>query len=132
MAGVLQGIIRLFSFDRLTKAVGALLARAVAAGAIRADISPEDLLRALIGMCYLHEQPGWQSTVLRLMDVFIDWIARTAGCGQSQRDAVDETQCCHQESEDETIGSVIVIASPPKLAGEGGSNAALQPRQTPR
>src|SRR3954462_6908988 len=30
------------SFDRLTKAVGALLDRAVAAGAIRADISPED------------------------------------------------------------------------------------------
>src|SRR6202166_4799444 len=63
-----------FSFDRLTKAIGALLDRAVAAGEIRADISPEDLLRALIGMCYLHDQPGWQSTVLRLMDVFIDGL----------------------------------------------------------
>jgi len=59
---------------RLTKAVGALLNRAVAAGEIRADIGPEDLLRALIGMCYLHDQPGWQSTVLRLMDVFIDGL----------------------------------------------------------
>ena len=63
-----------YSFDRLTKAVGTLLDRAVAAGEIRADISPEDLLRALIGMCYLHDQPGWQSTVLRLMDVFIDGL----------------------------------------------------------
>jgi AcrR family transcriptional regulator len=63
-----------YSFDRLTKAVGTLLHRAVAAGEIRADISPEDLLRALIGMCYLHDQPGWQSTVLRLMDVFIDGL----------------------------------------------------------
>jgi AcrR family transcriptional regulator len=63
-----------YSFDRLTRAVGTLLDRAVAAGEIRADISPEDLLRALIGMCYLHEQPGWQSTVLRLMDVFIDGL----------------------------------------------------------
>jgi AcrR family transcriptional regulator len=63
-----------YSFDRLTKAVGALLARAAAAGEIRADISAEDVLRALIGMCYLHDQPGWQNSVLRLMDVFVDGL----------------------------------------------------------
>ncbi|GLR88400.1 TetR/AcrR family transcriptional regulator [Bradyrhizobium iriomotense] len=63
-----------FSFDRLTRAVGTLLARAVAAGEVRADISPEDLLRALIGMCYMHDQPGWQSTTLRLLDVFVDGL----------------------------------------------------------
>src|SRR5215831_7080223 len=63
-----------FSFERLTKAVGSLLDRAVAAGEIRADISPEDLLRALIGMCYMHDQPGWQTSVLRLVDVFIDGL----------------------------------------------------------
>jgi AcrR family transcriptional regulator len=63
-----------YSLDRLTKAVGALLERAVAAGAIRGDIGPEDLLRALIGMCYLHDQPGWQATVLRLVDVFVDGL----------------------------------------------------------
>jgi AcrR family transcriptional regulator len=63
-----------YSFDRLTKAVGALLARAVAAGEIRADIGPEDVLRALIGMCYLHDQPGWQNSVLRLLDVFVDGL----------------------------------------------------------
>ena len=63
-----------YSFDRLTKAVGTLLHRAVAAGEIRADISAEDMLRALIGMCHMHEQPGWQSTVLRLLDVFVDGL----------------------------------------------------------
>jgi AcrR family transcriptional regulator len=63
-----------FSFERLTKAVGALLDRAVAAGEIRADVSPEDLLRALVGMCYLHDQPGWQASVIRLLDVFIDGL----------------------------------------------------------
>jgi AcrR family transcriptional regulator len=63
-----------FSFDRLTRAVGALLDRAVAAGEIRADMSPEDLLRALVGMCYLHDQPGWQQSVIRLLDVFIDGL----------------------------------------------------------
>jgi AcrR family transcriptional regulator len=63
-----------YTFDRLTKAVGALLDRAVAAGEIRADIGPEDVLRALVGMCYMHDQPGWQATVLRLLDVFIDGL----------------------------------------------------------
>jgi AcrR family transcriptional regulator len=63
-----------YSFDRLTKAVGALLDRAVAAGEIRSDISPEDLLRTLVGMCYMHDQPGWQTSVLRMVDVFVDGL----------------------------------------------------------
>ncbi len=63
-----------YSFDRLTKAVGALLDRAVAAGEIRSDISPEDVLRTLVGMCYMHDQPGWQKSVLRMVDVFVDGL----------------------------------------------------------
>jgi AcrR family transcriptional regulator len=63
-----------YSFDRLTKAVGALLDRAVATGEIRSDISPEDVLRALVGMCYMHDQPGWQRSVLRMVDVFVDGL----------------------------------------------------------
>jgi hypothetical protein len=63
-----------YSSDLLTRAVGGLLSRAVTAGEIRNDISPEDLLRALVGMCYTHEQPGWQKNVLRLVDVFIDGL----------------------------------------------------------
>jgi hypothetical protein len=57
-----------------TQAVGALLDRAVAAREIRSDIGPEDLLRALVGMCYMHDQPGWQKSVLRLLDVFVDGL----------------------------------------------------------
>jgi AcrR family transcriptional regulator len=69
-----------YSSDRLTQAVGALLDRAVAAGEVRADISPADLLRALVGMCYLHDQPGWQDSVLRLVEVFVDGLcAKRAG-----------------------------------------------------
>jgi AcrR family transcriptional regulator len=63
-----------YSFDRLTRAVGGLLDRAIATGEIRDDIGPEDLLRALVGMCYMHDQPGWQTSVLRLVDVFIDGL----------------------------------------------------------
>ena len=63
-----------YSSDLLTRAVGELLRRADAAGEIRNDISPEDLLRALVGMCYTHDQPGWQKNVLRLVDVFVDGL----------------------------------------------------------
>ncbi|MBW8724976.1 MAG: TetR/AcrR family transcriptional regulator [Inquilinus limosus] len=62
------------TFDRLTRAAGTLLDQAVSAGEIRPDISAEDLLRALVGMCYMHDQPGWQKTVLRLLDVFVDGL----------------------------------------------------------
>ena len=68
-----------YSFDRLTRAVRGLLDRAIAAGEIRDDISPEDLIRALVGMCYMHDQPGWQTSVLRLVDVFIDGLRIRAG-----------------------------------------------------
>ena len=63
-----------FSMDRLTKAIGSLLDRAVAAGEMRGDVSPEDLLRTLVGMCYINDQPGWQSSVLRMLDVFVDGL----------------------------------------------------------
>jgi AcrR family transcriptional regulator len=63
-----------YSLDRLTWAVGELLRRAAAAGEIRADIDPEDLLRALVGMCYAHDGTGWQAKVLRLVEVFIDGL----------------------------------------------------------
>lgn len=69
--------------ERLARAVGALLDRAVAAGLIRDDISGEDLLRTLVGMCYTHDKPGWQANVLRLVDVFIDGLRRPPGTGQS-------------------------------------------------
>ncbi len=63
-----------YSFDRLSKAMGTLLDRAVAAGEIRADVSAGDLLRALVGMCFLYDQPGWQANVLRLVDVLVDGL----------------------------------------------------------
>src|SRR5947208_2016072 len=58
------------------------------------DIGPEDLLRTLIGMCYLHDQPGWQASVVRLLDVFVDGLrvpgaaaakARSRGRGSRKR-----------------------------------------------
>jgi AcrR family transcriptional regulator len=66
-----------YTMDRLTKAVGDLLDRAVAAGEIRADILPIDVLRAIVGICYVYDKPDWQPGALRLVDVFIDGLCRT-------------------------------------------------------
>ena len=67
------------SIDRLTRALGGLLQRAVAAGQLRPDIGPEDLLRAMVGICYANDRPGWQAKVARLVDVFIDGLSHSAG-----------------------------------------------------
>jgi AcrR family transcriptional regulator len=67
-----------YSSDRLTRAIGSLLEQAIAAGEIRGDISSEDLLRAIIGMCYTHDQHGWQKNVLRLVDIFVDGLSQSA------------------------------------------------------
>jgi AcrR family transcriptional regulator len=63
-----------YSSDLLTHTVDGLLTHAIAAGEIRNDINADDLLRALVGMCYTHDQPGWQKSVLRLVDVFVDGL----------------------------------------------------------
>ena len=71
-----------FSFERLTKAIRMLLERAVAAGEVRADITPEDLLRTLVGMCMLHDQPGWQASVIRMLDVLVDGLRAQSDAGK--------------------------------------------------
>ncbi len=63
-----------YSSERLTKAIDTLLQRATKAGQMRADITPEDLLRALIGLCYAYDGPDWQAPVTRLVDVFVDGL----------------------------------------------------------
>jgi AcrR family transcriptional regulator len=73
-----------YAFDQLTQAVGGLLDRAIAAREIRDDITPEDLLRALVGMSYMNDQPGWQASVLRLVDVFIDGLRIRPGKARSR------------------------------------------------
>ncbi len=67
-----------YSIDRLGRALERLLARAVAAKAIREDVTAEDILRTIVGLCYTHDRPGWQSNVRRLVDVFVDGMRRSA------------------------------------------------------
>jgi AcrR family transcriptional regulator len=62
------------SSPRLEEAARTLVERAVAAGEIRSDIDPGDLMRAVVGMCLVHNQPGWQTNVLPLVDVLVDGL----------------------------------------------------------
>lgn len=63
------------SVERLSQALGSLLARAAAAGDIRADIAPVNLLKGLVGLCYVQDGPEWQADVLRLVDIMVDGLA---------------------------------------------------------
>ena len=65
-----------YSIARLNEAAGLLLGRARAAGALRADITPQELTRAVLGFCVVNDQPGWRETALKLIDVFLDGMLR--------------------------------------------------------
>ncbi|WP_172291955.1 TetR/AcrR family transcriptional regulator [Pseudoruegeria sp. HB172150] len=60
---------------RLLKAVSDLMDRGIETGRLRGDVPPEEVMRAFLAICYTREQPGWQETVIRLLDVFIDGLA---------------------------------------------------------
>ncbi|WP_138469605.1 TetR/AcrR family transcriptional regulator [Poseidonocella sp. HB161398] len=61
--------------DRMRAAAGQLMARAAAAGRIRDDVTGEELMRALVGICYTRDTPDWQEVVTRLLDIFIDGLS---------------------------------------------------------
>jgi AcrR family transcriptional regulator len=68
--------LKAYSSSRLIQALRLLMDRAIAAKAIRADVSAEDLLRALVGMIYAQGGGDWQAAALRLVDVFVDGLRR--------------------------------------------------------
>ena len=68
-----------YTSGRLQEAIGTLLRPAAEAGEVRPDIGPEDLLRAVVGLCYLQDGSGWQAQVMRLLDVFLDGLRLRPG-----------------------------------------------------
>lgn len=63
-----------YTTNLLQEAIGTLLSAAAEAGAIRPDIGPDDLLRTVVGLCYLQDGLDWQGRVMRLVDVFLDGL----------------------------------------------------------
>jgi AcrR family transcriptional regulator len=75
-----------YSADRLTGGLACLLEQAIAAGEVRSDVCPQDLLRVIVGVCYAHDQPGAQKNVLRLVDIFIDGLRTQRNQPQIEKD----------------------------------------------
>lgn len=69
------------SSARLARSVGKLMAVAVEAGEMRDDITPQEVMRVLFGICYSQDSPGWPATALRLLDVFADGLHRRPEAG---------------------------------------------------
>jgi AcrR family transcriptional regulator len=59
------------SGSMLRAAISALVERAKAAGDIRGDIEPEDMMQALSGLAHGVSTPGWRARTLRLIEVLM-------------------------------------------------------------
>ncbi len=68
--------LKAYSYERMVGAIGLLLERAAGAGMIRDDVSPDELLRTLLGIFYSHGPADWQPTALRMVDVFVDGLRK--------------------------------------------------------
>lgn len=60
---------------RLIAALEHQRGRAVAAGMLRDDMASEELFLAVIGLCMLRDQPGWQDSARRLIDTMLAGLA---------------------------------------------------------
>jgi AcrR family transcriptional regulator len=63
-----------YSHERINTTIRRLVEAAVAAGAIRADVDPADLLRALSGVCLMADVPGWQDQACRISGLLMDGL----------------------------------------------------------
>lgn len=59
------------SYARIWEAIRTLVKRAIQKGAIRNDLDPIDLLRALIGVSNVASSHDWQQSARRLVDILI-------------------------------------------------------------
>jgi AcrR family transcriptional regulator len=51
-----------------------LVAAGKASGEIRADLTPEDVFRMLIGVSHGYEQPGWEESARRLIGILVSGL----------------------------------------------------------
>lgn len=59
---------------RIVGALRLLLDAGVAAGTLRADVTPDDVMRVINGIWYLPIGPEWRDTVGRMLDLVIDGL----------------------------------------------------------
>ncbi|MGD9894489.1 MAG: TetR/AcrR family transcriptional regulator [Dehalococcoidia bacterium] len=59
---------------RILGALRLLLDAGAAAGTLRADVTPDDVMRVINGIWYLPDGPQWRDTVGRMLDLVIDGL----------------------------------------------------------
>ncbi len=76
LGAIVGGAAQLYaaSTAQITGAMSLLVERAAAAGDIRADVDPDDLLRALVGFTFGNSSPAWRASALRLIDLLMDGL----------------------------------------------------------
>ena len=62
------------SYSRISTAITTLVEAAAATGAIRKDVDPADLLRAMGGICMATDSPDWNERTGRLVDLLMDGL----------------------------------------------------------
>ena len=68
--------LKAYSFERLTGGLALLLERGVASGELRTDMTAADLLRTVVGIFYADSSADWETSALRIIDVFVDGLRR--------------------------------------------------------
>jgi hypothetical protein len=66
--------LRANSTELITRAVATLVTRAAESGAVRKDIAPTDLLRAMVGVSYGNSDEAWEASARRLIDLLMDGL----------------------------------------------------------
>ena len=59
------------SYAAIHEAIRALVKRAIKSGAVRRDLDPSDLLRALVGVAHVTTGPDWRQSARRLVDILV-------------------------------------------------------------
>ena len=72
-----------YAHERMRVAMSTLLDAGVAAGTVRADVDPMDLIRAMSGICLAIDQPGWLDQARRLVTLLMDGMRYGAGAPQN-------------------------------------------------
>lgn len=63
-----------YAHERMNASIRGLVLAAAASGAIREDVDPTDLLRALSGVCLMADEPGWQEQACRICSLLMDGL----------------------------------------------------------
>lgn len=65
------------SAELITAAITDLVKQGIKSGAVRKDVDPSDLLRAMVGFTYQNPDANWESSARRLIDILMDGLKHT-------------------------------------------------------